>query len=66
MLTQFHFAEDTFALHLLFQGFQRLIDVVVSNQNLHGLVPPFLGYLKIFEAVLYQPQKHLSTRWRRK
>src|SRR5262249_26672051 len=31
-----HLAEDTFALHLLLQDTQRLIDIVVANENLHG------------------------------
>ena len=34
--TEFHFPENALALHLLFQRAQVLIDVVVSNQNLHG------------------------------
>ncbi len=29
-----HFTEAAFALHLLLQGFQRLIDVVVADENL--------------------------------
>ena len=29
-----HFAERAFALHLLLQRFQRLVDVVVANENL--------------------------------
>src|SRR5260221_8375253 len=31
---QFHLAEDAFPLHLLLQGFQRLVDVVVANDDL--------------------------------
>ena len=30
-----HLAERAFALHLLLQGFQRLIDVVVADENLN-------------------------------
>ena len=30
-----HFAERAFTLHLLLQGFERLIDVVVANKNLN-------------------------------
>ena len=30
-----HFTEAAFALHLLLQGLQRLIDVVVANENLN-------------------------------
>lgn len=29
-----HLAKRAFALHLLFQGFQRLIDIVVADKNL--------------------------------
>ena len=39
MATQFHFAEDTFALHFLLQGFERLIDIVITDENLHVVVP---------------------------
>lgn len=35
MPAEFHLAEHAFALELLFQGFQRLIDVVVTDENLH-------------------------------
>ena len=35
VITKLHFAEDALTLHLLFQGLQRLIDIVVSNYNLH-------------------------------
>ena len=34
-----HFAEDALALHLLLERLQRLIDVVVANQNLHAFYP---------------------------
>lgn len=30
-----HFAEGTFTLHLLLEGFQGLIDVVVTDKNLN-------------------------------
>src|SRR5690606_1156930 len=30
--TEFHFAEDAFALHLLFQRLERLVDIVVANE----------------------------------
>src|SRR4029077_18027758 len=32
---ELHLAEDPFALHLLLQDAQRLIDVVFTNENLH-------------------------------
>ena len=37
---KFHFAEDSLALHLLLERAQGLIDVVVSDQNLHGIPSP--------------------------
>ena len=30
-----HFTEAAFALHLLLEGFQRLIDVIIANENLY-------------------------------
>lgn len=38
MTAQLHLAKDAFALHFLLQRFERLIDIVVTNQNLHGSV----------------------------
>lgn len=35
MAAQFHFAEHAFTLKLLFQRLQRLVDIVVTNENLH-------------------------------
>ncbi len=32
---QFHLAEHAFALKLLFERLQRLVDVIVTNENLH-------------------------------
>ena len=32
---QLHFPEDTFPLHLFFERLQRLIDIVIANENLH-------------------------------
>lgn len=34
-LTEFHFAKDAFSLHLLFQGFQRLIDIIIAYDDLY-------------------------------
>ena len=33
---QFHFTEDTLALHLLLERFQGLIDIVITYGDLHG------------------------------
>jgi len=35
MATQLHFTEDAFALHLLLERLERLVDIVVANENLH-------------------------------
>src|SRR3546814_7331282 len=35
MAAQLHLAEDAFALHLLLQGLQGLIDIVIAHQDLH-------------------------------
>jgi hypothetical protein len=32
---EFHFAEHAFALKFLFERLQRLVDVIVANENLH-------------------------------
>lgn len=34
-VAQFHFTENAFTLHFLLQGAQRLIHIVVANDNLH-------------------------------
>jgi len=35
MAPQFHLAEHALALKLLFERLQRLIDVIVTDENLH-------------------------------
>ena len=35
IVPEFHFPENALALHLLFQRFEGLIDVVVANEYLH-------------------------------
>ena len=45
MLAKLHLAEDAFALHLPLQRLERLIDIVVSNENLHAQL---LCSLRIF------------------
>jgi hypothetical protein len=35
MAAQLHLAKNTLALHLLLERLERLIDIVVANQNLH-------------------------------
>ena len=36
MAAKFHFAEDPLALHLLLQNLEGLIDIVVTDENLHA------------------------------
>ncbi len=36
-VAKFHLPEDAFPLHLLLKSFQRLIDVVVTNMDLHAI-----------------------------
>ena len=42
VIAKFHLAEDTFALHLLLQHLERLIDIVISDKYLH-LISPLLA-----------------------
>jgi hypothetical protein len=37
MLAEFHLAEDAFALHLLLQRSEGLVDIVVADKNLHAV-----------------------------
>ncbi len=40
MVTALHFAESAFPLHLLFERLQRLVDVVIADENLYqGTLP---------------------------
>jgi hypothetical protein len=36
MPAKLHLAENTLALHLLFQRLEGLIDIIISNKNLHA------------------------------
>jgi hypothetical protein len=40
MVTALHFAESAFPLHLLFERLQRLIDVVIADENLYQGTSP--------------------------
>jgi len=44
MLAKFHLAKEAFALHLLLQRFEGLVDIVVTDENLHAV---FLFNLKV-------------------
>jgi len=37
MLAELHLAEDAFALHLLLQRPEGLVDIVVADENLHAV-----------------------------
>jgi len=39
MFAEPHLAEDTFALHLLLQRLEGLVDIVVTDENLHVVFP---------------------------
>jgi hypothetical protein len=36
MTAELHLAENTLALHFLFERFESLIDIIVANENLHA------------------------------
>jgi hypothetical protein len=38
MLAELHLAEDAFALHLLLQHPEGLVDIVVTDENLHVMI----------------------------
>lgn len=40
MIAALHFAKGAFALHFLFERFQRLVDVVVANDDLNDNASP--------------------------
>jgi hypothetical protein len=37
MLAKFHLAKEAFALHLLLQRLEGLVDIVVTDENLHAV-----------------------------
>jgi len=41
-LLELHFTKNAFTLELFLQSAKRLIDIVVSNHYLHGVVTTFL------------------------
>ncbi len=61
MIVELHLAEEPLALHLLLQNLQRLVDIVVANENLHANLPrEILGN----GARGYQTRRALSKRLR--
>jgi len=55
MTPELHLAKDAFPLHLFFQRFQRLINIVVANDDLQA------GLLLQSGAGSYQTSDNLST-----
>jgi len=53
MLPKLHFAEDAFTLHLLFQGSERLINIVVANADLHVAVTTFQSGVAFVDGVVH-------------
>lgn len=52
MAAHFHFTENTFALHLLFQRAQCLIDIIVAHNNFYHITnTPFLK-----RGMAYRPE----------
>ena len=49
---ELHLAEHAFALHLLLKRFQRLIDIVVTNENLHFDVVSLLSDVNIHRQMV--------------
>ncbi len=43
MAAQLHFPENALALHLFLERFQRLIDIVITDENLHLAAYSFMG-----------------------
>jgi hypothetical protein len=39
MSTEFHFPEDALALHFFLQRLESLVDIVVTDENLHLVIP---------------------------
>jgi hypothetical protein len=50
MSTELHFSEDTLALHFFLQCLERLVDIVVTDENLH-LMFLFIGVRMCVNAV---------------
>ena len=63
MLPKLHLAKDTFTLHLLLESAEGLIDIVVTNHNLHlrHHLSRVFEFRKSQERAIYQPTPDLST-----
>ncbi|EHH68617.1 hypothetical protein GMO_13870 [Gluconobacter morbifer G707] len=55
MAAQLHFTKNAFALHLLLQRFERLVNIVVTNENLHGAVNSFwVRFISVTRDMAFQ------------
>jgi hypothetical protein len=52
MIATLHFAESAFPLHLLFERFQCLIDIVVANENLNDDTSSWLSLPAIAKSAV--------------
>src|SRR5262245_10649294 len=55
-----HLAEDTLALHLLLQRAQGLVDIVVTDEHLHGLVSSYSWRRPAILRPGSNPQKNIG------
>src|SRR4029077_1392328 len=56
MLAELHLTEDAFALHLLLQRPEGLVDIVVTDKNLHAVF--------LFDPTLDRPNSQGLDHWR--
>jgi hypothetical protein len=54
MSAQLHLAEDALALHLLLQHLEGLVDIVVTDENLHAFVSN--GWVDFNAAIRSAPE----------
>src|SRR6185295_14381207 len=52
MAAELHLAEDALALHLFLQRLEGLVDIVVTNENLHAVSFVWLGRMKGLKAAI--------------
>jgi hypothetical protein len=60
MAAEFHLAEDALALHLLLQHLEGLVDIVVTDENLHA------AYLLVERSMGRMPRRPIMDKggWR--
>jgi hypothetical protein len=50
MAAKLHFAENALALHLLLERLKGLVDVIVTNENLHAVPSPSKDWFADYTA----------------